>query len=164
MRFNPPHLTLRFWKNLQLSKNFCRARKIFFLKCPKKNYVQKFFWKFSKSKQRRPSEGHLCLDLTIFKKFQKEICTEFFSGHFKKKILWALQKFSDTWKFFQKLKCQVWRVKTKAGKLLLEILRSTRLQALVSKNPPRRLPSVLSPVSWNTNNNDGPNMIVYLIY
>ena len=44
---------------------------------------------------------------------------------------------------------------TKGGKLLLEILRNRRLQALVSKNPPRRLPSVLSPVSWNTNNNDG---------
>ena len=36
-------------------------------------------------------------------------------------------------------------VPTKAGKLLLEIFRNTRLQALVSKNPPRRLPLVLSP-------------------
>ena len=34
----------------------------------------------------------------------------------------------------------------KASKLLLEILRNTRLQALVSKNPPWRLPSVLSPI------------------
>ena len=38
-------------------------------------------------------------------------------------------------------------VRNKVGKLLLEILRNTRLQTLVSKNLPRRLPLVLSPVS-----------------
>ena len=64
------------------------------------------------------------------------------------------QPYANTSKQLLKITDKRW-VQTKEGKLLLEILRNTRLQALVSKNPPRRLPSVLSPVSWNTNNNDG---------
>ena len=46
MCFNPPHMTLSFWKNLQVSENFCRAQKIKFLKCPEKNSVRFFVLKF----------------------------------------------------------------------------------------------------------------------
>ena len=47
-----------------MSENFCRARKIFFLKCPKKILCEIFFqqfWKFSNSKQSRLSKDHLCI-------------------------------------------------------------------------------------------------------
>ena len=46
MRFKPPRLTLSFWKNLQVSEIFCRAKKILFLKCPEKNSVRIFFENF----------------------------------------------------------------------------------------------------------------------
>ena len=44
MRFNPQHLTLSFWKCLQVLKNFSKAQKKLFLKCPEKNSVQIFFF------------------------------------------------------------------------------------------------------------------------
>ena len=52
------------------------------------------------------------LGIRKFSKNFKKIRTEFFSGHFKKKIFWALLKFLDTCKFFQKTLSQGWRVKT----------------------------------------------------
>ena len=51
---------------------------IFFLKCPEKSSIQfflslTFFWKLSKSKQRRPFEGRLCIDLENLQQFSSDM-------------------------------------------------------------------------------------------
>ena len=53
---------------------------------------------------------------------------------------------------------------TKAGKLLLEIHRNTRLQAIVSKNLPRQLPWSFRLLVETQTIMMASNMIVYFIY
>ena len=62
------------------------------------------FWKFSKFKQRQPSEGHLCLDLKDFQKFSKKKLYRIFLGHFKKNFFEPYRNLTTLVKNFQKLK------------------------------------------------------------
>ena len=106
MRLTPDTRDFKFlekvWKVLEI---FCRAQKKFFLKWPEKSLSKIFFWKNSKSKQRRLSECRLCLDLENFQNFPKNFFAQnFFQGISRRNFFWPYKKFPT---LFKNLKLRV---------------------------------------------------------
>ena len=116
MCLTPDTRDFKFLKILQVLKFFCKAQKKFFLNALKKRSVQKKFrWKFlkfSKSKQRQPSECRLCLDLRKFSIFsKKKFAQNFFQGITRRSFFGPYKKFSTLVKFFKKFNLRVSGVK-----------------------------------------------------
>ena len=96
-----------FWgggSNKVVSRKLPRAPNFCFLQWPENNCVLIYLEYFENFLS--PSKDEVLKVVFAWIKKKKKL-HRIFSGHFKKQIFWALQKFSDMCKIFQKLKLRV---------------------------------------------------------